>query len=74
MSLLMVKVKATFWYTTRPKMEYFCGEQIVSTYEVVFFIRSMVRILVQNPSLSDQIGQYVMEFIEAVKNLVDENL
>ena len=54
--------KATFWYTTRPKIEYNCGNEIFSTYEIVFFVRSIITILLQNPSQSDQIGQYVMVF------------
>ena len=31
--------KATFWYTDIPSVEYICGDQIINTYEIVFFIR-----------------------------------
>ena len=31
--------KATFWYDNRPSVEYICGDEIINTYEIVFFIR-----------------------------------
>ena len=31
--------KATFWYTKMPSLNINCGDQIVNTYEIVFFIR-----------------------------------
>ena len=31
--------KATFWYTNRSSIEYFCGDDIIYHFEIVFFIK-----------------------------------
>ena len=65
--------KATFWYTKMPSVEYNCGDQIVNTYEIVFFIRINGEEIVSK-SITRKTNWSICDgVIEAVRNLVDEN-
>ena len=64
--------KATFWYTDRPTVEYVCGEEIINTYEIVFFIRIDGDEIVSK-SITKKTNWSICDgVLEAVRSLVDE--
>ena len=64
--------KATFWYTDIPSVEYICGEQIINTYEIVFFIRINGEEIISK-SITKKTNWSICDgVLEAVRNLVDE--
>ena len=65
--------KATFWYTTRPKIEYNCGNEIFSTYEIVFFVRSNNNDIITKSITKRSNWSICNGILQAVKNLVNEN-
>ena len=65
--------KATFWYTNRPSVEYICGDEIINTYEIVFFIRISGEEIVSK-SITKKTNWSICDgVLEAISNLVDEN-
>jgi len=64
--------KATFWYTDMPSVEYICGDQIINTYEIVFFIRINGEEIVSK-SITKKTNWSICDgVLEAIRNLVDE--
>ena len=64
--------KATFWYTDIPSVEYICGDQIINTYEIVFFIRINGEEIISK-SITKKTNWSICDgVLEAVRNLVDE--
>ena len=64
--------KATFWYDNRPSVEYICGDEIINTYEIVFFIRIGGEEIVSK-SITKKTNWSICDgVIEAVRNLVDD--
>lgn len=64
--------KATFWYTDMPSVEYICGDQIINSYEIVFFIRINGEEIISK-SITKKTNWSICDgILEAVRNLVDE--
>ena len=64
--------KATFWYDNRPSVEYICGNEIINTYEIVFFIRIGGEEIVSK-SITKKTNWSICDgVIEAVRDLVDD--
>ena len=65
--------KATFWYTDRPTAEYMCGDEIINTYEIIFFIRIGGEEIVSKSIIKKTNWSIGDGVLEAVRNLVDGN-
>ena len=70
---LMVKERLHFGIRLDQKIEYNCGNEIFSTYEIVFFVRSNNNDIITKSITKRSNWSICNGILQAVKNLVNEN-